>query len=327
MTGVQTCALPICLFGGSGVDTLLGRGGNDILQGGFFTDTVDGGSGNDLIQILDGEFSDNVDGGTGTDTLDVSDVLLDPLTLDLSAGTYTLLGPANTIIGVENVSGTQVADTITGDGAVNTFDGNGGNDTMTGGGGVDIMRGGFGNDTYFVDAQGEAFELGGQGNDTVRSTVSYNLAGQNIERLFLLANNISGTGNVLSNFLVGSAGTQTLNGAGGNDNLTGAGGADNFVFNTALDPIGNVDTITDFQVGVDEIRLENAVFVGLPAGPLAAAAFRIGPAAADANDRIIYNDVTGELIFDSNGNAAGGDTQFATLDPGLALTASDFTVF
>ena len=55
-------------------------------------------------------------------------------------------------------------------------------------------------------------------------------------------------------------------------------------------------------------------------------AFKIGTAAADADDRIIYNSTSGALFFDSNGNAAGGSTLFARLSKGLALTSSDFLV-
>ena len=61
-------------------------------------------------------------------------------------------------------------------------------------------------------------------------------------------------------------------------------------------------------------------------GTLASAAFYIGPAAHDATDQIIYNKTTGALIYDANGNAAGGAVQFATLGTGLALTNADFVV-
>ena len=38
------------------------------------------------------------------------------------------------------------------------------------------------------------------------------------------------------------------------------------------------------------------------------------------------NNATGDLIFDSNGNAAGGATQFAKLAAGIAMTAVEFFV-
>ena len=53
---------------------------------------------------------------------------------------------------------------------------------------------------------------------------------------------------------------------------------------------------------------------GLATGTLAAAAFRIGAAAADASDRIIYNDDTGALFFDQDGTGGAAQVRFATLD-------------
>ena len=109
--------------------------------------------------------------------------------------------------------------------------------------------------------------------------------------------------------------------------LTGGAGLDTFIFNTALNTATNRDTITDFSVADDTIRLENAIFTAIgPVGTLAAAAFHIGAAATTAAHRIIYNSATGTLTYDSNGSAAGGATQFAILDTGLALTNADFLI-
>ncbi|HEV8677913.1 MAG TPA: hypothetical protein VGQ90_00960, partial [Stellaceae bacterium] len=73
--------------------------------------------------------------------------------------------------------------------------------------------------------------------------------------------------------------------------------------------------------------LDDAVFTAAGApGTLAGPAFFIGAAAHDADDRIIYNSGTGALIYDSNGNVAGGATQFALLPTGLALTSANFKI-
>ena len=127
--------------------------------------------------------------------------------------------------------------------------------------------------------------------------------------------------------LQGGAGTDTLKGGVGNDTLTGGTDADKFVFNTALNALTNVDDITDFEVGIDQIGLENSIFTKLAAtGTLSADFFHIGAGAADLNDFIIYDDATGALYYDSNGSAAGQQVQFAHLDPGLTLTHTDFFV-
>ena len=47
-------------------------------------------------------------------------------------------------------------------------------------------------------------------------------------------------------------------------------------------------------------------------------------AAADADDRIIYDPTTGALYYDPDGNGGGAAVQFATLAPGLALENDNF---
>ena len=38
----------------------------------------------------------------------------------------------------------------------------------------------------------------------------------------------------------------------------------------------------------------------------------------------LYNNITGQLFYDSNANAAGGMVQFATVAAGTVLTFDDF---
>ena len=68
------------------------------------------------------------------------------------------------------------------------------------------------------------------------------------------------------------------------------------------------------------------MFAGLGLGALAAGAFVVGTAAADGDDRIIYNQATGALLFDADGSGVGAAVQFATLQGTPVITASDFMV-
>jgi serralysin len=174
---------------------------------------------------------------------------------------------------------------------------------------------------------------GSGGIDTVRSYITFNLGATAqvkgaLENVALQGTgNINAFGNSLNNALTGNSGNNLLAVGNGNDVLTGGAGNDIFYLNAALNGSTNVDTITDMnQAGNDTIRLENAIFTTLAAGALSAGAFRLGAAAADADDRIIYNNANGQLFYDSNGNAAGGSTLIAILDNGLLLATSDFQV-
>ncbi|WP_348633253.1 calcium-binding protein [Mesorhizobium sp. LSHC420B00] len=123
----------------------------------------------------------------------------------------------------------------------------------------------------------------------------------------------------------GNAGANVINGLGGADILTGNGGNDTFMFNSALGA-GNIDKVTDFNKLQDKIHLDDAVFAGLKLGGLSADAFFAGTAAHDSSDHIIYNSSTGALSFDSDGIGGISQIQFATLSPGLSLTAGSFLV-
>jgi Ca2+-binding RTX toxin-like protein len=138
------------------------------------------------------------------------------------------------------------------------------------------------------------------------------------------SNRLSGLGG--DDRLYGRAGDDVLAGGDGNDVLSGGAGNDTFLFDA---PLGshNVDRILDFTPGSDKIALALGVFAGLGgAGVLAAAAFHIGSAAADADDRIIYDPATGALVYDANGSEAGQAVRIATLATGLALSSDDVVV-
>ncbi len=176
---------------------------------------------------------------------------------------------------------------------------------------------------------------GGAGTDTVDFCYSTGAVTASLALTTAQATGGSGTDTLLnfenltgSNYrdtLTGNAGNNVLNGRLGNDSLTGGLGNDIFTFTTALGTT-NVDTIIDFAVLDDTIRLDDAVFTALVSGTLSADAFVIGAAATDPLDRIIYNDSTGALYYDADGDGSETAIQFATVNTGLAMTAADFVV-
>ncbi|MFN0193743.1 MAG: calcium-binding protein [Aestuariivirga sp.] len=296
------------------------------------------GTGNGLDNVIFGNAganalnglagADELLGGVGNDTYHVDNVL-DQVSEFVGEGIDTVRSSVNWTLSaeVEKLYLTGAAVSGTGNALVNFIYGTAGNNMLDGGGGGDRLLGGSGNDTYIVDSTGDlAIESAGGGTDAVQSRVTHTLAA-NVENLILEGlGGINGTGNSLSNEITGNSANNFIDGKEAADNLTGGGGNDQFLFTTALGA-GNIDFISDFSVPNDTIRLENAIFTGLPVGYLAAAAFVIGSAAADAGDRIIYNSATGALLFDADGNGATAAVQFATIGTGLALTNGDFYIY
>lgn len=258
-----------------------------------------------------------------------------PITVSLAIGVQQNTGGAglDTLINIENLVGSSFNDNLIGNTKNNSLNGRAGNDTLDGGVGSDSMIGGLGNDSFVVNVVGDVVtENLNEGTDTVNSSVTYTLPA-NVENLTLTgASPINGTGNGLINTITGNAANNQLNGGAGNDtinggigidSLTGGIGNDIFRFTTT----GQIDTVTDYNVANDTIQLENAIFTKLTTtGTLAAAQFRIGAQAADSNDFIVYNNITGALSYDANGNGVGAMVTIAMIGAGLNMTNADIVV-
>jgi Ca2+-binding RTX toxin-like protein len=158
--------------------------------------------------------------------------------------------------------------------------------------------------------------LAGGGDDTV-------FGGEGADTIF---------GQTGDDALYGGSGNDLLYGGADQDFLVGGSGADAFVFATR--PAGNgwaeIDAIFDF-VREDMIAIDNDLYpaLGSQAGYLAASAFKVvgTGAAVDANDRIIYNQLTGVLSYDWNGSATGGRVALADLTNSPTLTSGDIYIF
>lgn len=143
-------------------------------------------------------------------------------------------------------------------------------------------------------------------------------------------NTISGGGG--NDRLAGHAGKDTLKGDDGNDNigggkghdvLTGGSGRDNFVFNSFSSE--DSDRITDFKSKTDKLQFDHSIF-DLKIGKLSTDIFVAGKNAIDADDRFIYDNKSGKLYYDDDGNGAHAKQLVATLDHKAALVASDFII-
>jgi Ca2+-binding RTX toxin-like protein len=163
------------VMGSRFADRLSGDGGNNLLSGGTGNDTLIGGAGDDIL--IGGAGADRLEGGLGIDTVSYASSAA-AIALDLRGSTTGIIGTGgdaagDTMVGVENVTGSAFNDTIRGDDFANVIEGGngldlvfafGGNDLVRGGAGNDSLDGGLGDDTLF-GGLGDDLLIGGTGND------------------------------------------------------------------------------------------------------------------------------------------------------------------
>ena len=143
------------LFGGGGADVMTGATGADTLRGGDGDDQLNGGGGDDLLN--GGLGDDTFDGGDGVDTAGYDGATAGVTVSLLKAGAQDTRGSGtDTLIGIENLYGTEFKDKLTGDANANTLRGREGDDLLKAGAGDDRLEGGAGVDRL----------AGGKGADT-----------------------------------------------------------------------------------------------------------------------------------------------------------------
>ena len=277
--------------GGDSADDMRGFGGKDGMRGGAGEDRLNGGYEDDLL--VGNEGADILDGYMGDDKLYGG---LDNDRLFGGAGDDVLVGQRGD-------------DLLNGGGGKDRLYGGLGDDALLGRGDDDRLVGGAGKDLLDGD-RGDDFLLGGADDDTVRGD-----SGRDVLK-----------GNSGDDRLNGGWGADDLYGGIGRDALKGGGGADDFFFTT---PLGadNVDSILDFGVGADTIQLSRQVFSNIALGTLASDSFHLGEAAGDADDRIVYDAISGNIFYDEDGSGDTAAVLFATVTPGTILNSSDFVVF
>jgi Ca2+-binding RTX toxin-like protein len=281
--------------------------GLDITETGTFTLNINS---NDLIlpnYVLEFALScatpivpvvqfDTLDGGKGDDTFYVND----PKTVVIERpgeGNDTIVTPFN-----YSLADTEVENlTLTGNTAVNAT-GNAANNILTGNAAANVLTGGLGNDTYVVNNNADkAIETIGQGNDTIKSAVSFSLAGTYVETLELTGiAAINATGNSQINTLIGNSAANILDGLQSADTMTGGLGDDTYVVDNTGDKV--LETIGQ---GTDTIQSSVSYSLG---GIFVETLLLTGTAAINATGNSQINTLIGNIAANILNGLQGADT-------------------
>ena len=183
-------------------DTLTGADGHDEISGLGGDDTLAGLQGRDLL-----------DGGAGLDTADYS-ASDSAVSVDLAGSVSGGHAENDTLLGIENLTGSALDDLLTGDGSANVLYGGAGGDIITANGGADVLYGGEGDDTLNAGGGADTLE-GGRGRDSLR-------------------------GNGGADVLDGGRGDDTLSGGGSDDLLLGSEGRDELIGNNGVDTVSYI---------------------------------------------------------------------------------------
>ncbi|MDY6803227.1 MAG: calcium-binding protein [Cyanobacteriota bacterium] len=336
--------------GGTGNDSLEGGDGEDTLEGGGDADLLNGGDGDDLyiLKAKKASGSQIIDTG-GKDRLELEDV-------DLSEG-----GLAKGKIGFLR-QGTDLVIDIDGDGKITTINQKSNKEV------TELFEGEFSqlldsqNGKIVITEEltiNNFFDEKGNKGEGFIETVD-NLTGEEIidsltnrnqgitkngnnrrntlrgSKLDDVLNGKGGSDKLLGNkgndTLTGGNGKDQLNGGKGEDVLTGGKGKDFFIFTH----IKQTDEITDFVLGQDQIVLDKSAFKRLKSSKGKSFSRKgefavVDDAAEVASSKafIVYNENSGELFYNANGNKAGfgaGGGLFAKLDSAPKLGATDFRI-
>ncbi|MBO9698484.1 MAG: hypothetical protein J7499_20010, partial [Sphingopyxis sp.] len=208
-----------------------------------------------------------LDGAGGVDTAYYANATAG-VTVDLTISGPQATGGAgsDTLLNIENLTGSAFDDKLTGDGGANLLSGGGGNDTLLGGGGDDTLRGGAGDDVLdggagydFVDYNDAKSAVtvslavtgpqttGGSGQDTLIGIEG--LLGSTFADVL--------TGDDGANKLFGGNGNDTLRGGAGDDTLDGGNGDNILEGGDGFDTADYSQTYYNLNVDLSQ----NAVFV------------------------------------------------------------------
>jgi Ca2+-binding RTX toxin-like protein len=356
------------LYGGAGADTyVVGEGADTILDNGATDD------GNDIIVLPAGILPTDIvatrftDGDLllawGTASVRIERALeprfaVEELHFSNGSILSTVLlpfetrgsGEHETLYGSSAALGPR-ADAILGMDGNDYLYGEDGADLLNGGPGIDTMWGGPGDDTFIVDHPSDrVYEYAKQGTDTVESSVTFSLAGQEIEILKLTSGGASdGIGNEFDNRLVGNASANLLTSGAGKDQVEGGGGADQLNGGPDDDVIRVPDinfVLVDGGPGTDKleltgggvsldltapgdprvVRIERIDLTGTGVNQLVVSAAAVQALASGTNDLVVDGDLGDSVIFADagwlKGNTADGRVSYSNAGATLGINTA-----
>ncbi|KGM31859.1 calcium-binding protein [Inquilinus limosus] len=293
------------LTGDAGVNRLLGSYGDDVLNGGAGADQL---YGHDAGAVHP----------SGVDRVEYATSLAG-VTVNLATNVNTG-GDAqgDELYGIQNLGGSDFADSLTGDAGANTLWGHGGNDVVAGGAGNDALYGEAGADTLqggdgddlLIGGDGADALNGGAGNDTANyaeagAAVTLGLAsggtgGVAAGDSFTGVENVLGSafddairGDAGANVLRGLVGADRLYGGDGADTLTGDAGNDSLYGEAGADTLqgGDGDDCLTGGAGADALNGGNGTDIAMYDSATAA---------------VTVNLATGGSAGDATGDTYGG---------------------
>ena len=298
-------------IGTNGADNLVGTDGNDFFDAKAGDDQLTGGKGGDFL-----------DGGDGSDTAHY-EASAQGVSVNLFSGTGSD-GDAqgDQLVGIENVVGSQQADTLRGDNLNNVLRGGGGADQLDGSGGIDtadyatsklavgvslLENLGLGGDATGDLYTSIEFVIGSAFDDELEGDAGFNQldGGNGADRLFG-----GGSGDVLN----GGSGADRLSGGDRDDTLKGGSGSDTLIGGAGADQMdggSGVDT-ADYSASAARVQVDledNANIFGDAQGDrLSGIENVIGSARNDLlNGSSAANALSGGADNDSISGRAGND--------------------
>ena len=213
----------------------------DNIEGITFGPTLEDGR-QTLVLVSDNNFSD----------AQVTQFLAFTLEGDIGLVTET-----DTLVDIENLSGSVFDDSLRGNGEANTLFGNEGNDSLKGANGADSLEGDSGDD-HLLGGGGDDTLLGGIGNDSLKGSAGNDLVEGNDGEDILRGNAGNDTllGGAGLDSLIGGASNDLLEGEGDHDTLRGSTGNDTLLGGDGLDTLigGFGDDSLDGGSGADNLR-------------------------------------------------------------------------